>query len=568
MPGVNVPAVKVNTVGYPASWRKLAILNFTPDKPALIDEAGKRVFEISGIKAFGLDDASKDQVWQADFSAFKSPGTYRIQNGKDRSDPFVIGDKVYAKAADAALKMFYFQRCGEALKEPATLWGGNDDPNGYERPLACHLAQVPVFELNRHPEQVPVKDAPTGGWHDAGNYDMYVPSTAPSAMLLLNAASGSQAILAEAKVGVDWVAKMMQPDGSARARLGIYRQGDSNGGTASSDRAPRWLSGPGTASTAKACALLALASKAYPGDKNALATKAKAAWKFLQKHPERIFADNHGSDQPLWDDAPEYPETSARALAAAEMHASFKEAGALAYLQKVWSDPELMPAKISKGAWCNVGRFVMMRVAQEASFPAEMRAEAKRRILDCVAPWREAVEAKDGYRCGILPGDYYWGSNSNLLETAQLMLVAARLDPANFAWAKEAARDQWHWILGRNPNGFSMVSRIGRGPDRIYHLEWGKKKVPVPGYLIDGPNFANGAFLSPSAPAKALLWDNPAPLARSGLPAHALWHNEQEDLWDGGFVPENQWSTGWWVVMEPDIYYNANLVAVAAEMQD
>jgi hypothetical protein len=111
-----------------------------------------------------------------------------------------------------------------------------------------------------------------------------------------------------------------------------------------------------------------------------------------------------------------------------------------------------------------------------------------------------------------------------------------------------------------------MVTRVGKGPDRMYHIEWGPSKVPPPGYLVGGPNGSDMAFLAPGAPAKALLWDNPKAL-RSGLPAHSMWHWEQTDLWDGGFVGENKWDKGWWGATEPDIYYNANLVLVAAEMQ-
>ncbi len=58
---------------------------------------------------------------------------------------------------------------------------------------------------------------------------------------------------------------------------------------------------------------------------------------------------------------------------------------------------------------------------------------------------------------------------------------------------------------------------------------------------------------------------NPEPM-RTGLPAHAMWHWEQSDLWDGGFVEDGQWNEGWWAVTEPDIYYNANLVLAAATL--
>ncbi len=71
-----------------------------------------------------------------------------------------------------------------------------------------------------------------------------------------------------------------------------------------------------------------------------------------------------------------------------------------------------------------------------------------------------------------------------------------------------------------------MVTRIGKGPERLYHAEWSAVKGPVPGYLLGGPNASEMGFLAPGAPAKALLWDNDKPL-RSGLPAHSLWHSDQ-----------------------------------------
>jgi hypothetical protein len=90
-------------------------------------------------------------------------------------------------------------------------------------------------------------------------------------------------------------------------------------------------------------------------------------------------------------------------------------------------------------------------------------------------------------------------------------------------------------------------------------MEWGSREPPPPGFLIGGPNGQNMGFLAPGAPAKALLWDNPQPL-RSGLPAHALWHWRQSDLWDSGFEPEESWVNGWWAVTEPDILYSAAFV--------
>src|SRR4051812_46009491 len=44
MPGKNVPAIKVDTVGYPPAWRKLAIFNVAPVGAVVKDEAGKVVY--------------------------------------------------------------------------------------------------------------------------------------------------------------------------------------------------------------------------------------------------------------------------------------------------------------------------------------------------------------------------------------------------------------------------------------------------------------------------------------------------------------------------------------------
>lgn len=334
------------------------------------------------------------------------------------------------------------------------------------------------------------------------------------------------------------------------------------------ERKPQWVAGVGTASTAKATAVLAQAARVFkkfdPAFALTCAKAARAGFAFLEKHSERILVDGKGSDQPLWDDSTEYPESGARFTAAVEMYRSFRAASALASVRSLLSDPETQPAKFVEGGWPNLSRFGFMGLVSDKGVPADLQAEAKARLLAAVETQRPQIE-KDGYLCATTPKGYYWGANSNLLEKAHEMAFALRLDPTR-VWLREAARDQWHWILGRNPNGYSMVTRVGKGPDRIYSMEWGHADPPVPGYLIGGPNSSEFGFLAPFAPAKALLWDNPKPLS-SGLPAHSLWHWEQPDLWDGGFLPKNTWDNGWWAVTEPDIYYNAALVLVATEMQ-
>jgi len=583
MPGVNVPAIKVDTVGYPVGWRKLAVFNVDPSTSggAVVQDESGRVayrFRAQDLHSLGRDEASQDLVWQADFSALDQPGRYTLQVGSAKSDSFSIGRGVYASALAAGLKFFYFQRCRTELALPYAEWEGK----AYTRSAPCHMHEDVGWDYTSYPKKQQ-KWTLLAGWHDAGNFDMYIPSTGPTAQSLLIAYEAQPAlfgdasnipeshnqipdILDEVRWGLRWVLSMQEADsGAFRAHEAVY---DWSGPDPVKERKPRWVSGVGSASTAKATAVLAQAARVFRAFDAPFAAQcekaARAGFAFLEQHPERIFVDGKGSEQPLWDDSAQYPEVGARFTAAVEMYRSFRLPAALTCLRRFLPDPETQPAKFVEGGWPNLSRFAFMSLINDARAPADLRAEAKARLLAAVDTLRAQIEA-DGYRCSTTPKGYYWGHNSNLLERAHDMAFAARLDPSR-TWLKEAARDQWHWILGRNPNGYSMVTRVGKGPDRMYSMEWGHANPPPPGFVVGGPNSANMGYLAPGAPAKALLWDNPQQLG-SGLPAHSLWHAEQSDLWEGHFVPQNSWEGGWYAVTEPDIYYNATYVLVATEMQ-
>ncbi len=579
MPGVNVPAIKVDTVGYATHWRKLAIFNVEPVSPVVRDAAGAVVLRIppDRVVARGIDTASKDPVWQVDFSEVRKPGTYTLSMAGAHSDAFVIADHVYDEALVAGLKSFYFQRTRMPLEKPYAVWKGD----AYTRARASHVHKDVGWDLEDYPEKKR-RWKVEGGWHDAGNFDMYVPSTAPSAQTLLMAyewapdafddrtanipesGNGIPDVLDEARWGLIWVLSMQEPGGAFRHREAVMGWGTPM--AADQDMSVRWIAGISTAATAKAVSALAMASRIYAPFDARFAHRceqaARSGWTFLQDHPDQIRADGKGSKQPLWDDEPEHNDVGARFIAAVEMWRTFRDKAALSAALELLRHDETQPAELIKGAWANLSRWGVSTLALDEGTPPDVRALARKRMLATAELVHQQIERVDGYRCASTPADYYWGHNSNLLEEAHILAVAHRLDP-DAVWLEEAVRDQWHWILGRNPNGYSMVTRVGKGPDRLYHMEWGEREPPPPGYLIGGPNGQDMKFLAPDAPAKALLWDNPQPL-RSGVPAHALWHWRESDLWDGGFAAEGDWAKGWWAVQEPDILYSANFVLAAA----
>ncbi len=581
----SIPPVKVNTVGYPTSWRKVAVFTVEPVGVTVhkLGKAGPVPALPPGglaVRDCGLDRASGDRVWQVDFSAVRRPGRYLLACDGGESLPFEVGTDVYQRALLAAQKSFYFQRTRTSLQAPHASWDGRS----YLRPRPSHVHEDVGWDLTDYPEKKR-RFRLEGGWHDAGNFDIYVPSLAPSAQALLLAyewaperftdgaldlpesGNGAPDLLDEIKWGLRWLLSMQEPEGAFRHRESVT--GTSPEGPADQDSTVRWVAGISTAGTAKAVAALAMAARLYPRWDPEFAERAAASagggWAFLQRHPEQIRSDRRaGGAQPLWDDEPAFNDLGARFVAAVEMWRTFRDPEALAFAEeRVRAGAET--GEFLRGAWANLSRWGLIGLALDEATPGRLRDEARGRLLAVAESMRTQVES-DGYRCASTVDDYYWGHNSNLMEKAHILAVAARLAPER-SWLAEAARDQWHWVLGRNPIGSSMVTGVGRGPTRIYHLEWGAREPPPPGFLIGGPNARDMGFLSPGAPAKALLWDNPRPL-RSGLPAHSLWHWRQSDLWDGGFIPEGSYDVGWWTVNEPDILYSANLVLAGVTLPE
>src|SRR6267142_4963293 len=175
--------LKVVSVGYEASWTKVVIFNVEPKNAVVKDvRTGQVVLRIDAgrVKARGLDAASKDPVWQVDITDVRTPGTYTIVADGAESDPFKVGERMYDQAIAAGLKSFYFQRTRTALLAPYATWEGKS----YIRKTASHVHGDVGWDLLDYPEKKR-KWKVEGGWFDAGNFDMYVPSTAPAAESLL-----------------------------------------------------------------------------------------------------------------------------------------------------------------------------------------------------------------------------------------------------------------------------------------------------------------------------------------------------------------------------------------------
>jgi len=268
------PAIHVNQVGYLPALPKKAMVGFylgslgemniggasqPPETFKIIDAAsGKEAFagKLVPRRDVGFPFQCYQNVFEADFSALKTPGEYRVQvPGLGASFPFFIDDGIAAAFARAYALGIYHQRCGTANELPFTRFTHD----------ACHVApaEVPTMSAkfdfvnqtlagyasaeNKNPDQAapPLKNIAAslypfvnqgpvdvrGGHHDAGDYSKYTANSAwfihylvfaadnfPGAAELDNlglpeSGDGKSDLLQEAKWEADFLAKMQDADG-------------------------------------------------------------------------------------------------------------------------------------------------------------------------------------------------------------------------------------------------------------------------------------------------------------------------------------------------------------------
>ncbi len=94
-------------------------------------------------------------LWQADMTAFQSPGSYQIETDWQVSPPFAIRERIYDRVIAGYLTFLRAQRCGCAV------FGVHD---------ACHLDDG-ILDIDGSPWPT------TGGWHDAGDFRKWLAFT-------------------------------------------------------------------------------------------------------------------------------------------------------------------------------------------------------------------------------------------------------------------------------------------------------------------------------------------------------------------------------------------------------
>lgn len=201
--------VRINQLGYLTEATKVAVYmgSQAPAHFTLVDAfTGAEVFRAHARPTGPLGQMAATA--RLDFSAFQTPGAYRIVAGDGTSETFPIGPQVYDGAADFVLNYMRQQRCG---------W------NPFLRENCHQQDAIIVYHPTKSGQHLDVR----GGWHDASDCLQYTTTTANAIYQMAYAyesnpgafgdayqtdgtpgANGIPDIVDEIRWGLDWLDRM------------------------------------------------------------------------------------------------------------------------------------------------------------------------------------------------------------------------------------------------------------------------------------------------------------------------------------------------------------------------
>lgn len=509
--------VQVDLVAYVPGLPKRATLVSTATAPqqwTLKNSAGASV--ATGQTApKGADATSGDSVHLIDFSSFDTPGTgYTLSVGADSSFPFDISADPIKKLRYDSLAFFYHQRSGTPIDAQ---YVGSE----YARP-AGHVNVAPNQGDNNVPCRADLSCGYTldvrGGWYDAGDHGKYVVNGGIAAWQLLNSyeravrigdasafrdgtlaipekSNGVPDLLDEARWEVDFLLKMQAPDGMAHHKM------HDAAWTAlptrpELDDQPRRLSATSTAATLNLAAVAAQASRLWRDIDATYSAKllaaARKAYTAAKANPAKLADPNDNVGGGAYDDK---TVTDEFYWAAAEL---FTTTGDSSYRTDVTSSPHYKAAGLTRAGffWGGTAPLGDITLAVAPNGLPAADVTAIKSVFASVADQHLTAMGQMGY---ATPYDnstdgYVWGSNSAVLNNAQVLALAH--DFTGAAKYRDGVFEALHYLLGRNPLSTSYVAGYGdQAVQNVHHRFWAKQNdatLPIapPGSLSGGPNSA------------------------------------------------------------------------------
>lgn len=522
--------IYINQCGYlPEMAKRVTVRSGRPIEFDVITTDGRIAYH--GTADVQVDNISAGETnYVGDFSDLKTPGRYRIvSENHSESDTFEIAENIYDDVFQKSFAFYYLQRCGCDLPESAA---------GIYAHRACHTRTATVYGTD---EKLDV----SGGWHDAGDYGRYiVPGAMAVAQLLyayeenpdlcatyaapagsastdgkaaaagkstadgrnsLTAKTQLPACLEEIKYELDWMMKLQREDGTLYHKASCYRFCGMIMPDAEQDDIV--VSPVSATATADFAAVAAMAVRFYreydPDYAEKLEKASRKAYDALRvmepsqgfKNPPEIttggYGDPHDTDERYW--------------AAAELYKAF---GDTSYRKDF---EQLAGEQLFHGyGWGNMGSYGNRAyLTTEYSTNQDLKNRITEEMIK-LAEEKLQIAAADGYGTSLMPAHYYWGSNMVAANNGLHLYDAYRITGRREFL--DAAGDQIHYLLGRNPMGLCYLT--GCGTDAIkhpHHRPSGYLGKAMPGMLSGGPcgrradQTVKGVLPEDFPPAKALV---------------------------------------------------------------
>jgi endoglucanase len=494
-----------NQLGFQPSAAKIATVVNSSETAFRVrnDVNGKVVFK-GQLTAPTVDEASGDTVCQADFSALKKHGTYRIEIGNASSGPFPVREDVYVQALYLTMRGFYGQRCGCAVD-----LGGGYKHAACHTDGAYHASSGKTGKVENH-----------GGWHDAGDYGRYVVNSGitcgtllwawemyPDALHALRldvpeSGKGTPDYLAEVRWNLEWMLSLQDQDGgvfhkqSSEHFCGFIMPED--------DNLTSYIIGTGSApykstcATADLAAVMAIATRCYAKFDTKFADRclkaSRAAWTWAKANPDVEFTNPPGVSTGGYDDrnCGDEIEWATAELWRTTGEQQYEEAF-LAALPK-----DLKIAAPGWGSLMSMACWTYLMNERGGSVEAKQRIrEATLRNADSLV----SCSKRNGYGNTLTAHDYNWGSNAVAANQSLLLYVASHI--ARKPEYSDCALNNLHYLVGRNCLGVSWVTQLGTRPFmRPHHRPSAADKIdkPWPGLLSGGPNARGGDSVANALP--------------------------------------------------------------------
>lgn len=550
-----VDAIKINQIGYLPEQQKIGIASFEkgtsivkPTKFSIVGaDKDSVVFAGSLIRKLPLNEIDwgqdGDEVYQGNFTAFKTPGKYRMKVDElnQVSQPFEISDTAYNHIFRDALRFFFYSRSGEGITEPFA--------EGHIRPSLYEGGAAATYDYKSGTRDV------KGGWFDAGDthMDTHAPFEAvwwlletlrqfetkvqKNSLNIPESNAGANDLCELIKYELMWYEKMWNRDGSVQFFV--------------TQKLGQKIPSVGDATSSASAVLAALFSKAYPIYKkqpfysvyaDTLMMKAQKSWDWLLLHPKNVSPIEPVTGKVYGYAKDDAHDQAMRAVAAISLYNATGQAGYHTWFTSRFKDPlfdyfnnQTWGGIISglEQAEINLGYMDYIQSPQpdvNKTIIAKLKS-----ALTTEANWTIERIGYTAYNIPLAaPNHLFWGS-SGLIATHAYVYDQVYQWTKNVKY-KNAISNSVDWILGRNPVNSIFVTGYGdtlHGVD-IYSFFWDDNFNAPPGYLCGNMMaFDDATIPIIKQPWKRFMNIQSAPTLEPGI----YWNAEL--AWLMGYMAQN-----------------------------